>query len=79
MRHLYVRPNGYPESKMVAKSKMASPSSNPNISTSFQLIWIKICVHRQIQVGFPIFKSKYLSQFSTDLDQNLRAPPLGQA
>ena len=34
---------------------------------------------RQIQDGFPIFKSKYLSQFSTDLDQNLHAPPLGQA
>ena len=33
----------------------------------------------QIQDGFPIFKSKYLSQFSTDLDKNLRAPPLGQA
>ena len=33
----------------------------------------------QIQNGCPLFKSKYLSQFSTDLDQNLRAPPLGQA
>ena len=34
---------------------------------------------RQIQDCFPIFKSKYLSQFLTDLDQNLCAPPLGQA
>ena len=31
----------------------------------------------QIQDGFPIFKSKYLSQFSTDLDQKFCAPPLG--
>ena len=31
---------------------------------------------RQIQYGFPIFKSKYLSQFSTDLNQNLCASPL---
>ena len=44
------RSNGYQESKrdkskMAAKSKMGSPSSNPNISASFQPIWIKICMH----------------------------------
>ena len=68
--HLLARPNGYPESKMAkskmaeskmaTKAKMAPPFSNPNISPSFQPIWIKICMHHL-------------------LDQNLRAPPLGQA
>ena len=31
--------------KMAAKFKIAAPSSNPNISASFQPIWIKIYVH----------------------------------
>ena len=48
---------------MAAKSKMASPSSYPNISASFQLIYIKICIHLPLARtnGYPeskIAKSK---------------------
>ena len=99
VRRLQVRTNRYPDSKMakskmakskmVAKSKMAALSSNPIISAIFQPIWIKMSRSGLIDIQNPIWpnprwrrplqiKNLNLSQFSTDLDQNLCAPPLGQ-